>query len=122
MSNIDDQIRRALTEDDQRAIAELQDQVGLFDMLGMALRGKQAWLTWYMWIMGVIIFFLGIYCFIQFLDSEDIKDALAWMLGINVGLSIIIVIKVIGWMQMAKLEMIREIKRLELRLISSNKD
>ena len=120
MSNIDEQIRHALTEDDQRAIAELQDQVGLFEMLGMALRGKQAWLTWYMWIMGLIVFLVGIYCFLQFLDSADLKTSIAWMLGINVSISIIVVIKVVGWVQMSKLEMIREIKRLELRLISGS--
>ena len=119
MSNIDEQIRRALSEDDQRVIAELQDEVGLFDMLGMVLRGKQAWLTWYMWIMGFAVFVFGVYCFMQFLDAEDLKTSLLWMLGINVGISIIVIIKVVGWMQMSKLELIREIKRLELRLISS---
>lgn len=121
MNDIDDQIRNALTEDERRLIADLQEQVGLFDMLSMALRGKQAWLTWYMWIMGVVVFLAGIYCFMQFLGSDDLHNSLAWMLGINVCISIIVIIKVVGWTQMSKLELMREIKRLELRLISSSK-
>lgn len=119
MSDIDSKIRDALSQDEKRMIAELQEQVGFFDMLGMALRGKQAWLTWYMWILGLFVFAIGVYFFMQFLGSDDIKTSLAWVLGINICLSVMITIKVIGFTQMQKLELMREIKRLELRLISS---
>jgi hypothetical protein len=120
MSNIDDEIRHALSEDERRAIEELEEPVGLFDMLGMALRGKQAWITWYMWILGFVVFLLGIYAFMQFLDTDDLKTSLGWVLAINVCLGITVTIKVVGFTQMQKLELMREIKRLELRLISSN--
>jgi len=119
MSDIDSKIRDALNEDEKRMIAELQEQAGFFDMVGMAMRGKQAWLTWYMWIMGLFVFAIGVYFFMQFLDSEDLQASLTWMLGINICLSIGIIIKVVGFTQMQKLELMREIKRLELRLISS---
>lgn len=119
MSDIDNKIRNALNEDEKRMITELQEQAGFFDMLGMALRGKQAWITWYMWILGFIVFVLGVYFFIQFLDSEDLKTSLAWILGIHICISVTITIKVISFTQMQKLELMREIKRLELRLISS---
>lgn len=119
MSDIDSKIRAALNEDEKRMITELQEQAGFFDMLGMALRGKQAWITWYMWILGFIVFFLGVYFFFQFLDSEDLKTSLGWILGIHICISVTITIKVISFTQMQKLELMREIKRLELRLISS---
>jgi len=119
MSELDDQIRQALSDDEQRQIAELEEEVGLFGMLAMALKGKQAWITWYMWILGFVVFFLGLYCFSQFLNSDEIQTSLAWLLGIHVCLSITMIIKVIGFTQMQKLELMREIKRLELRLISS---
>ncbi len=119
MNTIDEEIRRALTEDDQRAIAELEEPVGLFDMLGMALRGKQAWITWYMWILGFAIFVFGVYAFMQFLAVEELKASLVWLLAINVCLSVLVTVKVVGFTQMQKLEVMREIKRLELRLISN---
>lgn len=117
MTTLDDEIRKALTADDQRALDEISTQAGLWEMLAMAFRGKQAWMTWYMWTLGLVVTVAGIYSFIQFHGSADIKQSLAWMLAIQVCLSVIVIIKVAGWQQLQKLEMMREIKRLELRLL-----
>lgn len=117
MTSIDDQIRKMLSDEDRRMVDELDDQAGLFDMLGMAFKGRQAWMTWYMWIMGLLAFVAGLFCLYQFFATNDLKLAMAWMLGINVCLSFIIIIKIIGWQQMQKLELMREIKRMELRHI-----
>lgn len=115
MTSIDDQIRRMLSDEDRHVVEHLDDQAGLFEMLGMAFRGKQAWMTWYMWFMGFFAFLAGLFCLYRFFATDDLKMAMAWMLGINVCLSFIIVIKVIGWQQLQKLELMREIKRMELR-------
>jgi N-acyl-D-aspartate/D-glutamate deacylase len=127
MGTLDDDIRKAQTEDEQRAMHEAMDeaideamnkigkQASLWQMLAMAFRGKQAWMTWYMWTLGLVVMVAGIYSFIQFHDSADIKQSLSWMLAIQVCLSVIVIIKVLGWQQMQKLELMREIKHIELR-------
>jgi uncharacterized membrane protein len=117
MNELDEKIRAALSDEEQQAVQALDEQLGLFQMLAMALKGKQAWLTWYMWILGLVIFVLGLYCLSQFLGSEELQQQLVWMLAIQACLAIIIVIKVIGWQQLQKLELMREIKRLELRVM-----
>lgn len=117
MNELDEKIRAALSDEEQQAVQALDEQLGLFQMLAMALKGKQAWLTWYMWILGLVIFVLGLYCLSQFLGSEELQQQLVWMLAIQTCLAIIIVIKVIGWQQLQKLELMREIKRLELRVM-----
>ncbi|MCI5105592.1 MAG: hypothetical protein MRY76_02640 [Pseudomonadales bacterium] len=117
MNELDEKIRAALSDEEQQAVQALDEQLGLFQMLAMALKGKQAWLTWYMWILGLVIFVLGLYCLSQFLGSEELQQQLMWMLAIQTCLAIIIVIKVIGWQQLQKLELMREIKRLELRVM-----
>ena len=117
MNAIDEEIRKALQEEDQQALAQLDDEAGLFEMLGMSFHGKQAWMTWYMWIMGFAAFAVGIYFFLQFLDTSDVKAALTWTIGIMVCLFILAIIKVISWTQMQKLELMREVKRLEARVM-----
>lgn len=119
MSQADD-LKRSLSQQEKDAIDELGNQAGLMQLLSMSLHGKQAWMTWYMWIMGLAIFGLGLYCLFQFLGTDDIKTALAWMLGIQACISIIVVIKVLAWLQMQKLELMREIKRIELQLLIQN--
>ncbi len=117
MNELDEKIRAALSDEEQQAVQALDEQLGLFQMLAMSLKGKQAWLTWYMWILGLVVFVLGLYCLSQFLGSEEVQQQLVWMLAIQTCLAIIVIIKVIGWQQLQKLELMREIKRLELQLI-----
>lgn len=117
MSDIDAQIRQALSEEERKLIDDSSDQAGLFELLGMSFKGKQAWMTWYMWIMGFVIFFLGLYFLSLFFAADDLKTSLAWALAIIACLSVLIVIKVLSWQQITKLEILREIKRLELRLL-----
>ncbi|HAR89877.1 MAG TPA: hypothetical protein DCR45_02760 [Gammaproteobacteria bacterium] len=83
----------------------------------MSFHGKQAWLTLYMWAMGFIAFLIGVYCFLQVRETSEVMDALMWTIGIIVCLFILAIIKVISWTHMQKLELMREIKRLEARVM-----
>jgi hypothetical protein len=42
MSDIDEQIRNALTAEDHKAIDEINDSAGLFELIGLIFTGKQA--------------------------------------------------------------------------------
>lgn len=117
MNSIDEQIRKALADEDQKAIAELDNEAGLFDMLGMLFKGKQAWMSWYMWAAGLVIFGIGIYAVFQYIDSTDIKTSLSWGLAIIACMLVISMVKIMTWQQMQKMELMREIKRLELRVM-----
>ena len=86
-------------------------------MMGMTFRGKQAWITWYMYALGFATFVLGLYFLDRYFAATDIKTSLTWALGIMTCLSVLIVIKVVGWQQMMKMELMREIKRLEMRVM-----
>ena len=120
MSELDDKIRQALSKEDEAALAEINEQAGLFEMIGLSLHGKQAWLTYYMYILGLATFLFGLYALSRFFASDETAVQLAWILAINACLAVFIVIKVVGWMQMSKLEIMREIKRLEVRLLTED--
>lgn len=117
MSNIDEQIRNALAAEDQKAIDEIDDSAGLFELIGLAFKGKQAWLIYYMYFMGVVVAAAFIYFVIQYLGTSDIKSSLNWallILGCGFALTML---KVLGWQQIQKAEIMREIKRLEMRIM-----
>ena len=117
MSDIDEKIRKALSEEDQKLIDEIDDEAGLFDMIAMTFKGKNAWMTWYMWIMGFVVFVVGLMFLEQYSNAEDLKERLSWALAIITCLLIIVILKVIGWFQIMRAEMMREIKRLEMRVM-----
>lgn len=117
MNDVDERIRQALTEQDQTEIDAMSQQAGLFEMIGLALSGRQAWFTYYMYGLGFATFFAWLWMTIQFFESTDIQSSLEWLFGIITCLTLFTIIKVVGWQQMQKLELMREIKRLEMRMM-----
>jgi len=117
MSDIDEQIRKALAAEDKKAIDEIDDGAGLFELIGLTFKGKQAWLSYYMYFLGLVITAALIYFVIQYLGTDDIKTSMNWALMILGCLFMITMIKILGWQQIQKAELMREIKRLEMRIM-----
>lgn len=117
MNSIDEQIRKALAAEDQKAIDEIDEEAGLFEMIGMSFKGKQAWLSYYMYGMGMVIAGAGVYFLFQYFATTDIKNSLSWGLAIIACMLTISMIKIMAWQQMQKIELMREIKRLEMRVM-----
>ncbi len=117
MSDIDEKIRNALVAEDQKAIDEIDDGAGLFELIGLTFKGKQAWMTYYMYFLGLIVASALVYFVIQYLGAADIKTSLNWALLILGCLFMITLIKILSWQQIQKAELLREIKRLEMRIM-----
>lgn len=117
MSDIDEKIRNALVAEDQKAIDEIDDSAGLFELIGLTFKGKQAWMTYYMYFLGLIVASALVYFVIQYLGAADIKTSLNWALLILGCLFMITLIKILSWQQIQKAELLREIKRLEMRIM-----
>lgn len=117
MSNIDEQIRNALAAEDQKAIDEIDDGAGLFELIGLTFKGKQAWLSYYMYFLGLVVTAALAYFTFQYLGTSDIKTSMNWALLILACLFFITLIKILGWQQIQKAELMREIKRLEMRIM-----
>lgn len=117
MNDIDEEIKKALSKEDQKALDEIGNEAGLFEVIGLSFSGRQAWLTYYMYGFGFATFSAGVWMSTKFFASTDIKTSLEWMLGIIVCLFGLAIVKVLSWQQMQKLEILREIKRLEMRIM-----
>lgn len=117
MSDIDEKIRNALVAEDQKAIDEIDDGAGLFELIGLTFKGKQAWMTYYMYFLGLIVASALVYFVIQYLGAADIKTSLNWALLILGCLFMITLIKILSWQQIQRAELLREIKRLEMRIM-----
>lgn len=117
MSNIDEQIRNALTAEDQKAIDEIDDSAGLFELIGLPFKGKQAWLSYYIYSLGLVVAAAFVYFVIQYLGAPDIKNSLNWALLIIGCLFGFALIEILGWQQIQQAELMREIKRLEMRIM-----
>ena len=115
MNSIDEKIRKALTEEDQKAIEQIDDEAGLFELVGLTFKGKQAWMTYYMWGGLLAVFIAGLFFLDWYISTTDLKESLNWALALIACMFAIAIIKVIIGQQIIKMELMREIKRLEMR-------
>jgi hypothetical protein len=70
-----------------------------------------------MYFLGLIVASALVYFVIQYLGAADIKTSLNWALLILGCLFMITLIKILSWQQIQKAELLREIKRLEMRIM-----
>ncbi|WP_296316857.1 DUF6768 family protein [Winogradskyella sp. UBA3174] len=120
--DIDQLIKETLTQEEAKFYDDLEEQ-NLLQMVSGIFSGKNSWIVIVMSIVQVLLFGLFIYCTIQFFKVEATNDLIKW--GFLGTLCILgsSMLKLFSWMQMDKKAIIREMKRLELQVLSlSSKD
>lgn len=133
LDSLDQKIRATLAEHDsklQKQIEVIDRGEGYFDLLKASFHGRQAWVTYYLYILGLATLALFIYCLTGYLASgsvdsslnSSLNSSLDWALGLIACMFVFTLIKIIAFEQLLKFEMLRELKRIEFRLMLENKN
>ncbi len=117
MTKLDDLIHQALEGQDKAAVAETRE-LGYFALGLSQFGGKLGWVTWVIMLVQVVLFLGGVYCAVAFYGASDVLAAVKW--GISGGVLILMAttLKLSLMPQMQADRVIREVKRLELLLLS----
>jgi len=117
MEEIDKLIKETLNKEEAKFYDALDEQ-SIFQMLFGLYNGKNGWVNILLNIVIMIFFGFLIYCGIQFFNADTTDGLIRWGLGSVVFLFNISIIKLYLWMQMDKYAILREMKRLELQVMS----
>ncbi|MEM9178502.1 MAG: DUF6768 family protein [Pseudomonadota bacterium] len=117
MSSFEDRLLTSLSADDEAFLKELEEDVGLFQQLGMTFSGPLRYWTAFAVVFSFVFFALSIWAGYNMFMAEELKMVIIWgvffgWMSLAVGL-----IKVWFWMRMNLLNVLRELKRIELRLV-----
>ena len=121
MSKFEDKIREALMEDENETIRNMAEEQGVFTMMLDTFRGRNGWLMVVQAIATVVIFAIGIYALVKFMDTTDPRESSLYGMIIMLAMVAVAVMKIMGWMEMTKNSIVREILRVELRVIELSK-
>lgn len=116
MTDLDKRIFEALKEEDREVLKSYSEEAGLFELVGASFKGKQRFFSIGIWILNPIILGAAIYCGLQFFSADSTQYQMAWMAGFLLSFISIGQLKVWYWMELNKITMLREIKRLELQV------
>lgn len=117
MEEIDKLIKDTLSQEEAKFYDALDEQ-SIFEMLFGLFKGKNAWINILLNIMILVFFGLLIYSGVQFFNSESTEGLIKWGFGSLAFLLSISMLKLYAWMQMDKYAILREMKRLELQIMS----
>ena len=109
----------SLSADDEAFLKEIEQDVGLFQQMGMTFTGPLKYWTAFAFVFSLFFLGLAVWGVYNMFQAEDLKIVILW--GTLVGWASLAVglIKVWFWMRMNHLNVLRELKRIELRLVKS---
>lgn len=118
MNNIDDLIKHELEKETSEVDELLAREGGLPDMVAAAFKGS---LRRWVWLMGfVTLVFTGLLVWTgyEFYMATTVDDRVFWGVWFIVNLVVQSSLKKWSWMEMNRASTMREIKRLELAIVS----
>ena len=118
MESIDERIQKALSSEDQALLARLDADSSLYGDIAATFRGHTRWLNVFGWFGALVFFALAVLCAWQFANQTDIRSMLSWGAGTIIAFLWLGMIKLWFWMELQKVGIVREIKRVELQLAS----
>lgn len=117
MEEIDELIKETLSKEES-AFYDSLDEQNVFEMLFGLFKGKNAWILILVNILILLSLGMFVYSCIQFFNVETTKELMKWGFGSLIFLSCLCMLKLYAWMQMDKNAILREMKRLELQVMS----
>jgi hypothetical protein len=116
---LDKLIREALetsATSDQQALDHLGDP-SLADLLAETFRGRHRRLAVGGVLVNLLVFAAAIWCGVRFLRADTEREMLLWGAGMLLGFGMVAAIKIWYWLEMNRLALTREIKRVELQVV-----
>lgn len=116
MNDIDDKILAAIRAETEQTLGEYSEELGLFGLVGESFKGAFRWPTIAVFVLIFVFAGLTVYCGIYFFHATDIALKMNWFAGGLLAAIIVTVLRLWFFMELNRLSLKREIKRVELQV------
>jgi hypothetical protein len=116
MRDVDNLIEEALGEEEREILARIGEEPGFFGMAFGLFSGRLGWVNVLLMTVQGVAFLAGAYAAWRFFEAGDPVSQLRWGLPSAVLLILSTMIKIGLWPNIHADRLMRELKRIELRL------
>jgi hypothetical protein len=116
MTDLDNRIRAALSADDEAFLNSLEKERGLFAQIGESFRGPMRFMTIVANVAVLIATAVGLWSVWKMFDADTTRGLILWAAAAWAAWTMQIGLKQWIWSRIQTLSVLRELKRLELRL------
>jgi hypothetical protein len=116
MNDIDEKILAAMNAEERHMMEPYASPPGIFGMMADSFRGSLGWVVAMVFVFILVFFGLLVYSAIRFFPETDLESKLDWF---AIGLTSLIAMALLRlwyFMELVRLSIIRELKRLELQV------
>lgn len=114
MNDLDDKIRNALNPNDAEMIGSPDDGLRLDQMVLSVFKTRNRAATVLAMLFTFVFMGIAIWCVVRFFETDITKELLAWGFGFLVCTLAVSMLKLWFWMEMQRIAITREVKRVEL--------
>lgn len=116
MDDLNQKLIKAMGETPQQSLPS-EDNINPWQLLSRSFsNGTFRWVGPAVIVMATIAALLGIYCVVQMFDVEAVPNKIHWAVGSIFCFMTVLIIRLWIFMEMNRLSVLREIKRVELQL------
>lgn len=112
----DDDLRKSLEKTDSALLEHAEDDPLMTEVIVKSFRGRKRWLTLFPFLLSLVYTGLMIWCGYEFFRQDSTKYQIAWAAGFLACVGSIGLTKVWVWGEWRRQSLMREIKRLDLRV------
>ena len=116
MTSFETRLKDSLSADDEAFLKNLEDGESLFGQLGATFTGPMKMWTGFAFVLG-FVFFVGMgWCAYGISQAASVQEVGLWLAGFTFAMVATGMIKTWFWLRMNHLAVLRELKRIELRM------
>ncbi len=116
MTKLDEAISETLSKEDAEFLARFEKEPGFSQQMFGILRGPMAWVYWLFLVFAIPFAFLGIYSGWKFATEPELVVMIRWGGLALFCMIILVVVRIVFFMQINTNQILRELKRVELQV------
>lgn len=117
MKDIDKLIDETLSKEDEALLRHYGSEPGFFKQAFALFRGDLGWVMWLVVLVQLALLVVALFALWETFTADEVMSALRWGIGAVVLVQISALLRSFMGMQFEANRVLREIKRLELRLV-----
>ncbi|MEX0899507.1 MAG: DUF6768 family protein [Gammaproteobacteria bacterium] len=117
MKKIDDLITESLSDEDQVLMEQYGAETSYFNQAFALFRGRLGWVMWLVGVVQLLLFAGAAFAFWRLFVATELLIALRWGVGTVVLVQMSILLRSFMGMHFEANRVIREIKRVDLRIV-----
>jgi len=122
MTDFDDRLRASLSTDDEEFLKSLENERGIFTQMFDTFQGPMRFWMGFVFLFSLVFFALAVRSVFGIMEADTLKGTALWLAAFFSGILGVSMFKIWVWMRMNHLGVLRELKKIELRVARLSDD